>query len=309
MEGTITRGFNQRDDVLGYVPDKASQVTARKRYGQEVLYDVTYTIGADGLRVRPGTHDVAPARSIVFFGDSITFGEGVNDDEAFPYLVGRAGADRFVAYNFAFSGYGPHQMLAILQNGLIDSHSVPSPTHFIYFAIVQHVKRVAGLARWDRHGPRFRLDAAGTPVRDGYFGSPKQLFGRWQMPDWAVAALDELHTWRRFFGRSRDPDEADLELFIGVVIESARLARVQYPGSTFHVILWDGRDDPRIETIAQRLTAAGIPVERLTSVIPDFTADDSRYLLSPHDGHPNPLMHQRLAEYILRRIVLPVPGG
>jgi len=309
MEGTITRGFNQRDDVLGYVPDKASQVTARKRYGEEVIYDVTYTIGADGLRVRPGTNAVTPASSVVFFGDSITFGEGVNDDEAFPYLVGRAGADRFVAYNFAFSGYGPHQMLATLQNGLIDSRAVPAPTHFIYLAIVQHVKRVAGLARWDRHGPRFRLDAAGTPVRDGYFDSPKQLFGRWQVPDWAVAALDEFHTWRRFFGRSRDPDEADLELFIGVVIESARLAREQYPGSTFHVILWDGSDDPRIETIARRLTAAGIAVERLTSVIPDFTADDSRYLLSPHDGHPNPLMHQRLAEYILRRIVLAVPGG
>lgn len=308
MEGTITRGFNQRDDVLGYVPDKASQVTARKLYGHEVLYDVTYSIGADGLRVRPKTNDVAPASSVVFFGDSITFGEGVNDDEAFPYLVGRAGADKFVAYNFAFSGYGPHQMLTILQNGLIDSRAVPMPAHFIYLAIVEHVARVAGLVRWDRHGPRFRLDAAGTPVRDGNFDSPKQLFGRWQVPDPAVAALDALHTWRRFFGRSRDPDEADLELFIGVVTESARLARAQYPGSTFHVILWDGRDDPRIEIIARRLAAAGVPVERLTSIIPDLTADDSHYILSPHDGHPNPLMHQRLAEYILRRIALPVPG-
>lgn len=309
MEGTITRGFNQRDDVLGYVPDKASQVTARKLYDQEVLYDVTYSIGADGLRVRPEINSVAPDSSVVFFGDSITFGEGVNDDEAFPYLVGRAGADRFVAYNFAFSGYGPHQMLAILQNGVIDSQAVPEPAHFIYLAIVEHVARVAGLVRWDRHGPRYRLDAAGTPARDGYFDNPKLLFGRWQVPDRAAAALDAFHTWRRFFGRSRDPDEADLELFIGVVIESARLTQLQYPGSTFHVILWDGRDDPRIEIIARRLTAAAIPVERLTSVIPDFTADSSRYLLSPHDGHPNPLMHQRLAEYILRRIVLPVPGA
>jgi len=303
MEGTITAGFNERNDVLGYVPDKASRVTARKLYGDEVLYDVAYTIGADGLRVRPGPNGPGtPATSVVFFGDSITFGEGVNDDEAFPYLVGRAGAENFVAYNFAFSGYGPHQMLAILQNGLIESRRVPRPTHFVYLAIVEHVARVAGLVRWDRHGPRYRLDAAGTPVRDGNFDDPKKWFGRWQLPASALAALDDLHTWRRFFGRSRDPDEADLELFISVVIESARLTRELYPGSAFHVILWDGRDDPRIEIIAQRLTAAGIPIERLTSVIPDFTADPSRYLLSPHDGHPNPLMHRRLAEHIIRTL-------
>ena len=177
MEGTITAGFNQPDDVLGYVPDKASRVTARKLYDNKVLYDVAYSIGADGLRVRPGPKDLAPASSVVFLGDSITFGEGVNDDETFPYLVGRAGADRFVAYNFAFSGYGPHQMLTILQSGLIDSRNVPRPAQFIYLAIVEHVARVAGLVGWDRHGPRFRLDAAGIPVRDGNFDTPKRLFG------------------------------------------------------------------------------------------------------------------------------------
>ena len=308
MQGTITAGFNQPDDMLGYVPDRASRVTARKLYSNTVLYDVTYNIGADGLRIRPELENVAPVRSVVFFGDSVTFGEGVNDQETFPYLVGRAGGGNFAAYNFAFSGYGPHQMLAILQAGLIESRKVPRPTHFIYLAIVEHVARVAGLAPWDRHGPRFRLDTGDIPVRDGNFDSPKRLFGRWTVSAPAVAALDNLRTWRRFFGRSRDPDDADLELFLGVVSESARLARAQYPGSTFHVILWDGREDRRIGIIAQRLTAAGIPVERLTAVIPDFTADASRYLLSPHDGHPNPLMHRRLAEYIVGRIAVPPPG-
>jgi hypothetical protein len=309
MQGSITEGFNRQDDVLGYVPERASRVTARKLHGDTVLYDVTYSIGADGLRIRPEPENAAPARSVVFFGDSVTFGEGVNDDEAFPYLVGRAGGDSFAAYNFAFSGYGPHQMLAILQAGLIESRKVPRPAHFIYLAIVEHVARVAGLAPWDRHGPRFRLDATGVPVRDGNFDSPPRLSGRWTVPAPAVAALDELRTWRRFFGRSRDPDDADLELYLGVVSEAARLARTQYPGSTFHVILWDGRDDPRIGIIAQRLTATGIPVTRLTAVIPDFTSDASRYLLSPHDGHPNPLMHRRLAEHILRRIAAPPPGS
>ena len=114
---------------------------------------------------------------------------------------------------------------------------------------------------------------------------------------------DKLHL-QRFFGRDRDPGGSDLALFLGIVLESARLARAKYPGSTFQMILWDGRDDARIGIIEHRLTAAGIPVHRLTAAIPDFATAASRYILSPHDGHPNALMHERLAEYILDRMMV-----
>jgi hypothetical protein len=162
---------------------------------------------------------------------------------------------------------------------------------------------------WDRHGPRFRLNDTSTPVRDGNFDDPVRLFGKWAVSDRALAALDAMHTWRRFFGRSRNPDAADLDLYLGIVTEAARLTRVKYPGSTFRVILWDGRDDPRIDRIARQLSSAGIIVERLTAVIPDFAADPSRYLLSPHDGHPNALMHRRLAEHIARTLATTADAG
>ena len=36
----------------------------------------------------------------------------------------------------------------------------------------------------------------------------------------------------------------------------------------------------------------------------EFTADASRYILSPHDGHPNALMHERIAGYILDKVMV-----
>jgi len=40
------------------------------------------------------------------------FAEGVNDDEAYPNVVAAVLAGTYGVRNFAFSGYGPHQMLA-----------------------------------------------------------------------------------------------------------------------------------------------------------------------------------------------------
>ena len=115
---------------------------------------------------------------------------------------------------------------------------------------------------------------------------------------WLGAPLARSLTWQRFFGHSRDPSDADLDLYVAIVLESARLVRQCFPESVFEMFLWDGRDDARIGVIERRLTAGGIHVHRLTTVIPDFAANSERYLLGPHDGHPNALMHERIAEYI-----------
>ncbi len=167
MEGSITEGFTRTDDVLGYGPERSVRVTARKLYGNIPLYDVVYTIGDDGLRIAYPANATPISGCIVFFGDSITFGEGVNDDQTFAYLVGQKTAGRYEIYNFGFSGYGPHQMLAALQAGLAEWKVTCQPTHFIYLGWFDHIARVAGLTSWDKHGPRFALDQSGELQRDG----------------------------------------------------------------------------------------------------------------------------------------------
>jgi len=295
IEGSAAEGFTDADDQLGYVPHRNVRVTARKFYKSDLIYDVTYTIGANGLRITPPAPH-ANRGCVLFFGDSITFGEGVNDDENFPYRVGLQTAGDFAVHNFGFSGYGPHQMLAKLQVKRETSIGC-LPTHFIYFCIPEHVERVAGLAFWDKHGPRFRLMSNGTVTRDGNFDTAPAFFPFW------TALTDNFQAWQRLFGRNRSAKSADLDLLIAIIAEAARVTRKRYPESRFHMILWDGSDNDRVNAIERGSTAAGVMVHRLTRAIPDFRANHMNYVLSEHDLHPNARQHELLARYIAQSIL------
>jgi hypothetical protein len=274
MEGTITKGFTHQDDVVGYAPNKDSQVTARKLYGGSVIYDVVYTIGPDGLRTGPSFKEQG-RRCIIFFGGSNTFGEGVNDQVPFPYRVGEmlGGEGEYRVYNFGFSGYGPHQMLAILQSGRLEQIVACSPAFFIYYSIPAHVARVAGLTVWDRHGPRFRLGRDGVVVRAGHF-------------DYPYSGL--LNYGYRAIASS-------------LTRQAAAITQERYPGSEFHIILADDRNDKL--GLRRKLENDKIVVHELISAIPDYWANADQYVLSVHDRHPNRRKHDMIAKYIVSQIV------
>jgi hypothetical protein len=75
------------DDVLGTAPIKKN--TGGFEHGK-LIYDVTDTIDEKELRIAPPVQAVGPDGSVLFFGCSFTFGEGVRDREALPYSGGRA---------------------------------------------------------------------------------------------------------------------------------------------------------------------------------------------------------------------------
>ena len=303
LEGSVTGEFSRPDDLLGYVPKENQSATARKWYHDSLVYDVVYTIGSNGLRIAPPTRPGASSGCLLFFGDSITFGEGVNDHESFPYQVGIKTSGEYAIHNFAFSGYGPHQMLANLQSGRVASVAHCTPSQLIYLVIPEHTERVAGLAVWDKHGPRFKLDTDGAVHREGNFDDPVRLFGPWTEPRWLQEKFDRFLTWQKFFGRGRKGGPRELALLIAIIRQSARTAKARYPGSKFDVVLWDGSDNERVRAIEAELTASDIPVHRITAAIPDFRANWRQYVLSEHDLHPNPRQHEKLAEYVALHIL------
>ena len=116
----------------------------RKFLDDEPIFDVVYTTNEAGLRASPPS---AEAReSILFFGGSFTFGTGVNDDETMPHRGGVATKGKYRVFNFGYAGYGPHQMLAAIEGGLVDEIVIEPPKYVIYQAIPHHVERAAGLA-------------------------------------------------------------------------------------------------------------------------------------------------------------------
>ena len=125
-------------------------------FENKLLYQVKYTIDDHGLRIASPSVNTEKRQSncLLFFGDSFTFGEGVKDDETMPYRVSEKTKRRYHAYNFAFLGYGPHQMLAQLQEGLVDAAIECKPAVAIYQALPDHVSRAAGLGSVEPNSAR-----------------------------------------------------------------------------------------------------------------------------------------------------------
>jgi hypothetical protein len=109
---------------------------------------------------------------VVFFGDSITFGTGSNDDESLPSQVAALLPSKHV-YNFAMGGWGPHEALRLAELGE-PQRLVREQSGTIVYVLTQHnIRRAIGdtkvIATWGRDTPCYRLDESGVPTYRGMF--------------------------------------------------------------------------------------------------------------------------------------------
>ena len=79
-----------------------------------VIYDVQYSIGADGFRITPSIDE--NSKIIVnFYGCSFMFGEGLNDWETIPFFVSRQ-LNSVRVNNYGFHGFGANNALDIMES-------------------------------------------------------------------------------------------------------------------------------------------------------------------------------------------------
>jgi hypothetical protein len=282
--------------VLGVVPAKDTVTRATRYHGERLDYDVTYTIDARGLRIAPSTLSDEGGSCVLFFGCSFTFGEGLNDDEALPYQVGVKTAGKYTVLNFGFSGYGAHQMLAMLEQGYLEQIVRCTPRYAIYTSVPDHVRRSAGVSRYP-FGPRYVLSPDGqlkmhgliNPSRTGPVVEGSRL----------LYQLAKSQIYRAISARGTIDDQ-DTRLYLQIVMASAKLLRERYPQASFHVLLWD---DPYGETdlylkVKRGLIDGALPVHLVSDILPNYRSDRMRYRLSPDDRHPSALANERLAEWL-----------
>jgi len=98
------------DQYLGYKAAPGLHVNTysrRKRGAHWEHFKVRVTINSDGSRYTGNTHK-AINRNMYIFGDSLVFGEGVNDEQTFSFLLQQARPD-FNVKLFALGGYSTIQ--------------------------------------------------------------------------------------------------------------------------------------------------------------------------------------------------------
>ena len=308
-----SEGFFLSDETLGYRPAAGRILSHRANVRDELLFQVQYTINQDGLREAMPADAAQPAGDacLVFFGDSFTFGEGMPDQHTMPAQVWRKlqGTTRVV--NFGFLGYGPHQMLASLQDGRLESQGRCRPSHVIYQAIPTHVSRAAGLESWDTHGPRYVLDDTAHVRRAGRFDEARgqmllDRYRKWhqQFPRQIKAALEQSALDRLLLRSHRAVGQQDVALFIGIIEEAKTFVERTYPGAQFHIVFWDFEEDlPVVDQVQQQLRNHNVAVHPVSTILPNFPADERRYEISPYDRHPNAMAHEMIADFIAHRLV------
>ncbi|MGE4608155.1 MAG: hypothetical protein AAEJ52_15560 [Myxococcota bacterium] len=286
-----------RDDLFGYAPRLTGRIPMARFYGDDVVFDVVYTLDSNHLRVSnaPNSKAEPTGPCVLFFGGSYTYGEGVEDHETLPWQVGLRTRAHIV--NFGFQGYGPHQMLSAIESGHVARVIDCKPTHAIYQTIIDHVNRAAGITYWDRHGPRYRLAADGSAVRDGNFDDEVGPLGQLLWDQAQKSLIVKRISQRR---RGITPDE--MALFHAIVDTSQRLLSQQFPGISFHTIVWDRSGDPSPEFwdgLAQR----NLAVHRMSQIMPERRDGELRFEISPYDRHPNALVYETIAHYAARHIL------
>lgn len=285
---------SRQHPALGYLPVPGSTRRVWKTFDGEKVYDVTYTFNDDGFRISPPVTRPTD-RSALFFGCSMAFGEGVEDDETMPYQVGVRLGGEYAVHNFGVHGYGPQQMLAIIETGMVRAVAAARPRVAVYEALYpDHVHRVAGVRPWLRTSPRYVIGDDGRAVHTGRFVDD----GYSQLAFFVRRMLAKSALGRRAVGFDRPVGPDEDAVFVAVVVRSAELLREQYPGVAFHVLMWGApppavtdaleRADIRLHFADPILEAAGVP-------------GNAVYI--ERDGHPSAAAHAALAEYVAEEII------
>lgn len=292
----------RRDDVLGARAIPGAVVSATKRHGETLLYDVVYSIDEDGLRIASPGRSAVPQACVLFFVDSYGFGEGVQDWQTFPYRVGELSSGGYWTYNFGFSGYGPHHMLAALEHGLVTQAVRCTPTHLIYMVVPSHVLRVKGSYTWGRHSPRYRLLEDGTLRREGFLDDNG---GIEQDPSWVVTQFKKSYIVQALV-KAQPVTDGDLALFSKIVDQSMAVARSLYPGIRTHLILLGAdvrRKTELYDRVKSLLKFPGTVVHDVSDILPGYWEKSAQYEISPFDPHLNPYAYDLMARYATDHIL------
>lgn len=278
------------DADLGYISKRqAGAYPSRVSMGGEVLYDVVYTLDADGWRVTP-QHPGAK-RAAIFLGDSWTAGEGVNDADTFPCKLAQLLGAEWQVYNRAVPGYGPHSVLAQLESGRLDALLQRYDQVEVFFlTIPSHEWRMAGYASWDEQGPRYVLENGRLERRGNFDTDYKRnwLWGQWGM---LVSAFRESYLCQLLFIDWRFQHGAMVDVQCAAVRAMQQYVEGHSRNGRFTLLGFAGMAE-----VLRRCADAGVNVLDATPAL-TLGLRDPRYSI-PHDMHPSPLAYTHLAEFL-----------
>ena len=279
------------------LPDGRYRFTCTARQDGSPIYDVVYSVDPFSRRVTPVSDPHSRDKFLLFFGCSFTYGEGLPDDQTFPYYVARAAAS-YMPYNYAFHGHSPAELLVKMETGTLPREVPEAEGTLIYLLIDAQFHRVVGSMRfvstWGKNRPYYTLDTNGRPLHRGDFTSGRPRLTRfysWLARSRLLSALD-VDLPPRIMDRH-------IRLMAEIFGEAKRLYQLQFPRGEFVVVLYPGsRDGLRLAPLLERM---GISVVDYSTL---FDPWQPANIIAPLERHPSALACQTLAQEVVRDLRL-----
>lgn len=281
-----------RNPLIGGVLKKQAMRAAHRQVlgpREELLFDVVYSVNAEGRRITPDQGKKADS-VVLLFGCSFTFGFGVNDKDTYAWKLAELLGANYQVVNLGVSGYGAHQMLALLESGRLD-HLLQQYKHryAFFLTIADHLNRCTGRSPWITNGPRYTLEQ-GTPQYAGDFSDTFSL----------LVFSDKIFLHSALYPKLRSVfvqlafSGQDMALHAAILAQAAK--ELQARNTDFAVIAW-----PDITRGIESLRARSLKVLPLGPRIPDRAAES--YKQFRVDGfHPNAHGHEIIADEAFKYI-------
>ena len=289
-------------------------VLADNEHKKVLIYDVLYNITSNSNRLVPESNVEAKGsgNAILFIGDSLTFGEGLNDDETLSYYL--QDLLRRPALNAGMHGYGAHQSLRILEDDKLYEAKTNGlfVTDIIYRAIPGHVNRSAGYSPWDQYGPCYEIDKYGEiKYRGSFIDCDKSSRGFTSKIVNRLASSNEPFTvslFRRFtlLGKysNKNYSSHDIERFLAITRKMEKISTER--GANFYLIFEDsithgvscGAASPFSDVLSGRLKQQHKNLILTSNVYTKDVCLSNNLTISKHDRHPTSAANQILAQFI-----------
>ena len=243
-------------------------------YPDKLVYKAKYTFDGYGRRNTVPTSTDATKKAI-FFGDAMTFGEGLNDDETLPYYFEKYNKD-YRSYNYGFLGHGPSHMLLHLKSQEFKQQFTGKKGRVFYVYRDDAIKVAVGQAPWNENYPRFVLNKDTLIYEGDYSGknfNPKDMY------------LPSEYTVE------------DYELTLGILKECKEQLYDISKELSFHVVtLPITFTSDRIENL---LIKVGIDVINLSLTdVEHYTNTQARFLDGVHTANANRVLAKKTTHFL-----------
>lgn len=299
------------NNITGYgvLPNVSGKSISRNKRTGEIIYYVTYSTNENGWRKIPSSN-ANSKKCFLFFGDSFTYGEGLNDDETLPFFFGKEMKD-YQIFNFGYHGYGPHQALALILSGEVErvlSDKKCESINALYESLIDHIKRANGFSAWEqgnKNTPKFKTINnqvvwinANKNLKEKINLIHELSLTKYGRKSYLLKMLDtQTYKFKQEYN----------ELYFAILstMENELKARLN---ANFTLFLWDTSnlskdlEKREFEAILKWLKNGQMQYFLMSQVADDYKDNRLKYGIHKDDLHPNALANEKIAEFLATKI-------